>query len=73
MATSVLKKCSTFLFKGHIAQAVLGLYDARHNATSPEDLNPTVHILSAIKLLGNSSYNVVFVTAVFYLCKSTRR
>ena len=73
VAPSVLKKCSTFLFKGRIAPAVLGLYDAWHSATSPKDLNPTVHILSAVKLWVSSSYTVVCATAVFCWCKGARR
>jgi len=73
MAPCVLKTCSTFLFKGHIAPAVLGLYDAWYNARAPEDLNPTVHILSAVKLWGSSSYTVVCATAVFYWYKGTGR
>jgi len=65
VAPSVLKKCSTFLLDGCITVAVLGLFGTWHSATSPEDLNPTVDILSAVKLWGSSSYTVVCGTAVF--------
>ena len=73
VARSVLKNCNTFLFKGCVTPAVLELYDAWHSATSPEDLNPTVHILNAVKQWGSSSYTVVCVTAVFWWYKATRR